>query len=265
MWAALKNTYRNAWRFAVGVPLIAGLIVALEGTQHMVEWSLGMYESLEGAKAAEGGTARMAAGAVKVGALILLGYWVARFVIGGGSAERALAADPVAVRKFVPVVVYSAVLGILTHAITGIFKSLGLEGLALGIAFAAYFFLTMALGVALMPWTVGAAVADEEATPLRAFRISRGSVLWGLGFTLLVMLPPMAVHYGLNLGAIGRPPALAAAMLIADSLFVGFLGILLASGHVTIAQRMADRSGHKLPMPLTRRERTGGRAPAEAV
>ena len=144
MWAALKNTYGHAWRFAAGLPLIAALIVVLEGIQHMTEWSLGMYVSLEGAKAAEGQTARMAVGFIKVSALLILNYWVARFIIGGGSPERAVAADPVAIRKFLPVVAYSTVVGILTYAMSGILKGFGLDGLVLGLAFGAYVILTRA-------------------------------------------------------------------------------------------------------------------------
>ncbi len=90
--------------------------------------------------------------------------------------------------------------------------------------------------------------------------MSRGSLLWGLLFTLLLVIPPMAVHYALGLGAIGKPPALAAAMLSLDALFVGFLGILLACGHVTIAKPIAAKKNHVFPVPRTGQERR-----AEAV
>ncbi len=260
MWRALRETYRDAWRFAFAVPVVAAAVITLEAAQHAAEWMTGMYVSLESAKAAENSPARMILGAAKVGLLMILGYWVPRFIFGAGSRQLTLAADPVAIRKFLLVLAYGLVLGVLTHAMPKLLAAMGVTGGAAGAAFGGYVLATILVGVALNPWTVGAAVADPQTSPLNALRMSRGSLLWGLLFTLLLIIPPMAVHYALGLGAIGKPPAIAAAMLSLDALFVGFLGILLACGHVTIAKRIAAKKNHVFPVPRTGEERR-----AEAV
>lgn len=260
MWRALRETYRNAWRFATGVPIVAAAVVVAEAAQHVAEWMTGMYVSFDNAKAAENSLSRTIFGLAKVGLLMILGYWVPRFIFGGGSRNLTLAADPVAVRKFALVLAYGIAVGVLTHSVPKILSAIGLTGGAAGAVFGVYVLLTILLGVALNPWTVGAAVADPHASPPNALRMSRGSVLWGLLFTLLLILPPMAVHYALGLGAIGKPAPVAVAMLSLDSLFVGFLGILLACGHVTIAKHIAAKKNHVFPVPRTGEERR-----AEAV
>ncbi len=153
-------------------------------------------------------------------------------------------------------------MGVLTHAMPRFLSAICLTGGAAGAAFGVFVVLTILLGVALNSWTVGAAVADPHASPLKALRMSRGSLLWGLVFTLLLTLPPMAIHYALGLGAIGKPPPIAVTMLSLDALFVGFVGILLACGHVTIAKHIAAKRNHTFPAPQTGEERRAEVLPA---
>lgn len=52
-WSAVKDCYRWSRRLLRAAPLLAALIVGLEGPQHIVEWRAGMYVSLAAAKAAD--------------------------------------------------------------------------------------------------------------------------------------------------------------------------------------------------------------------
>ena len=46
---------------------------------------------------------------------------------------------------------------------------------------------------------------------------------------ILSILPMMIVHYGLNIWAMGKPLGLVILSLSADSLLVGFLGVLMGA------------------------------------
>jgi hypothetical protein len=102
---------------------------------------------------------------------------------------------------------------------------------------------TFPIGIALTPWAVAAAVGDSRASPLFALRRAGGSILWGVVVEILAVLPLMVVHYGLGLGATGQAPRLAVPMLVLDTVCVGFLGIVINTSQVIVAERMMLRAG----------------------
>lgn len=259
-WSAYGRCYRQAWRFVVALPLIALTVVVVEGLQHIVEWMIGMYASPQGARAAADNDWRMAVGYAKVGWLFVLQYWVVRFVASDGSVKAALALDPVALRKFAWVLVYSICVSALTLQGTQLLQAAGMAPRAATFTTLAIALASFPLGTLLVPWVVGAALGDPKASPVSSARRAWGSILWGLAFSLLTMIPLMAAHYGLGLGAIGRPPALATAMLALDAVLVGYLGIMINVALVLVAERMAQRAGE--PLSPGRFGRVAADAPA---
>ena len=59
-------------------------------------------------------------------------------------------------------------------------------------------------------------------------------------------LPGTIVHYALGHGAMGRPPAVAWAILVLDALFVGYLALLISGANYVVAARVAAAKGVSL-------------------
>ncbi len=243
MWQAIKATYRNAWTFAIALPLLAALAIGFEALQHVVEWSIGMYASRHAALLTQFHPARTVAGIAKVLVVFALGFWVARFVISGGATSFTLRRDTAALRRYAVVVAFGIVIGIAPEVAAAVLPRVGLPRAGvLGITAVVFIGGTL-LRIALSYWFAVAAVAERQATAAASLRIAGPSVVWGLGLTLAVILPPMVLHYIFGLGAIGKPAPVAVAMLSLDAILVGFLSLLIGAITVTIARRMADRAG----------------------
>lgn len=59
-------------------PLFFLAVVAAEGLQHIVEWRLGMYDSLEAFKAEQDGALRLGFGLLKATSIIIASYFIPR-------------------------------------------------------------------------------------------------------------------------------------------------------------------------------------------
>lgn len=243
MWQATKRSYGEAWQFTKIFPALVGLVVLLEGVQHIVEWLSGYYVSVEAAQAAEGNLLRLTLGGAKAVAIVLLGYWVPRYLLSQGSKRFTTAFDPTALRRYgVAALCYVLISAVAVFAVA-LFGALLPERALLPV------FLLVAgamIRTLLSFWMAGAAVADPAATLVQSIRSTQGCLLWGTGVAILCSVPPFVLHYVLGLRAIGMPPTIAAAMLAADALVVGFTGALLASVQVQVARRVAAQHGHAL-------------------
>jgi hypothetical protein len=104
----------------------------------------------------------------------------------------------------------------------------------------------MALELFLAPWKAGAAIGNPALHLGVSIRMMRGRIAWSFAFTLAMILPVMVIHYALNGFAIGRPPALAATLLAADTLLVAYMAILFPATAFIVAERAARLSGESL-------------------
>lgn len=242
---ALRQTYAGAWRFLVAIPILAAAIIGVEGLQHVVEWRTGFYASFAGMKAAGHHPARMIAGSLKLGWILVLGYWTARFIVSR-SPKDAMAFDRSAMRRYAAFFVFSASLGLLIIFGGDLFHLAGVDRRIAATGMIVFTFATFPISLILVPWAVGAALGDPRATLRSSFRRAWGSIFWGLALTILAPLPLMAAHYALGYGAVGRAPWLAISMLTLDALLVAFLGIVINVSQVVLAERMAERAGETL-------------------
>jgi hypothetical protein len=242
--SGFMRTYADAGRFLAALPFLGVAIVGIEGLQHFVEWQAGMYVSSAGAHHAALDMGRMISGSLKVIWLSVVAFWVFRFVIGR-SPRQTMHPGGAALRRYAGVMIFM----ILMAAITlwpPVLAPAGAAQRAVSIAAMLFQLVLLPLGAALTPWVVGAALGDPQANPLSALKRAWGSIWWAIGLSLATELPLMAAHYGLGLGAIGKPGPVAVAMLIADAVLVGYLGVALATAQVVVAERMAERTGEHL-------------------
>lgn len=243
MWRFIKQAYRDSARILVALPALFALAAATELIQHVIEQRIGMFDSLEAAQATGDHAARMGFGQVKILSLILLLYWVSRWQAFRDRPERSVLGDRRSAWLFLGVVLVGIALGLVQQFGGALLSPLGFNArtlLAIGLAF---FAASVALEIYLTVWKVGAALGNPRLSIPASFRIMRGNFWWSLGFSIVMILPLMAVHYALNIFAIGKPAVTLWAILAADALIVGYLGLVLATTSFLIAQRATQRAG----------------------
>lgn len=243
MLSALKRTFALSWSFARALPLLILLAVGFEALQHVVEWQSGMYISKAAALAAQGDAGRMIVGGTKVLALVLFGYWLSRYGLSGQAKAATLQVDPAALRKFSGYVLYELIAAIVVLGGSMLLPGSGLARPTSALLTGLLVISSVVIGVLFTPWSVAAAAGDERAGPLWSTRIAGRSFFWGLGFSLLVSIPVLVVHYALDLGAIGKSSSVAIAMLTGDALFVGALATVVAASRVVLTEHMVARAG----------------------
>jgi hypothetical protein len=246
MLTEIRQAYGRSWAFALALPGIVAIPIAAEAMQHAIEWRIGMFESFDLARGAENNSLRMGFGHVKIAALFIMGYWVTRFLAFGGDARRTLRFDGTAMGLFAMVLTFDALMAIVQTRAGGWLSQLVPSGWPLLLTGLAAMLAAMALQLFLTPWKAGAALGNPHLHLAASIRMMRGHIGWSFGYTLVMIVPVMVLHYALNGFAIGRAPALAIGLLSADSLLVGYMAVLLPASAFVIAERAARLRGESL-------------------
>jgi len=200
MMAELFNAYQRTWRVLVVAPVFLVLPTTVEGAQHAVEWSVGMFSDEGGFLAAGDSTVRGLIGMLKVGAILLTALLVGRFWQLDASLAQALHPS----RRSLG----ALALGGLTVALmTGGVLLAGpwLAGLAEelagpGLRIVGRFSPVLVFAVTLVPfewvatYALGTALDDAD---LRRERIHRAPP-WIPVLLVLGLAPPFLLDYGLS-------------------------------------------------------------------
>jgi hypothetical protein len=245
MWTKIKTAYRDSWTVALKFPLLFALPAAAEVAQHIAEFQVGMYTSLQGMQAAEDNAWRMGFGIVKVLSLFLLIYWGSRALADLREARLRVAGDARSAQLFAGVIAWSLGTGLLQLFGGGLIApfATGRAAMIIGAVFA---LALLVFDIYLTAWKVGAALGNERLTFIASFRIMNGNFWWSLGYFVLMFLPLMVIHYALNFLAVGRPVFQLWAILGFDALVVGYLGIVMVAISFVIAERATARNGETL-------------------
>lgn len=240
----IKTLYRGAWAFALACPLLFLIPVVVEFAQHVVEMQLGMYVDAAGVKQAETDPARLQFGFVKTLALLLPGYWYTRWIMFDGDARRAARLEWPASGLWSVVFVFAASQtwwALFGPSVTGL---AGLDG-GLG-RYAGYALLVaqQLLGFYLAAWAVAWALGNAAIGPLLSARIMHGAILHAFALWIAGMVPLMVLHYALAIVAVlWTPTWLDWALMVLDSLVVGYLALTLTGAGVLAARHASRRRG----------------------
>lgn len=243
MWSRIKQAYGDSARILTALPLLFALPVAAELVQHFIEYRAGMFASVEAMEATAADAGRMGFGQVKVLVLMLLPFWVARWHFFRGRRDRPILGDRRSIMLYVPVVLLGIAIGLVQQFGGSLLSPYVPDARVLMAIGFLFFAATVVLDVYLTAWKIGAALGNPRMTIPASFRVMHGNFWWSLGFFVVMFLPLMVVHYGLNGLAIGKPDGLLWTILAIDSLVVGYLGLVLAMTTVLMAGRAAERSG----------------------
>lgn len=213
---AFMFAHRQSWTFLLTFPVIAAIPILAEFAQHVVEMQVGMYAGPDGMRAAEADPSRMAFGFAKTLALGLIAYWALRFY-----ASR----DPRWTRRLEPRAVR---LFALVFALQTLLTALGLFAFSGSVAVG--FFVFTLVFTPLLARFVAAAPLGVWISPPTSIRQIAPQLPWAFAFNVIAILPLMALHYALGIGAVFVPGEAAKwAMLVLDALVVGWLAALMAA------------------------------------
>lgn len=234
-WQNLRAIYSGSSRTMRALPLLALVPVVFELIQHVVEVQIGMYLSLDAAKAVEHHPARMAMGLVKVIAITLPVYWTARYL---ATSDRRFASqfEPRAMSLFGLVLLFQTAMAALQLFVLPQTATVALTSFAVGFVIAAL----------VAAWYAAAPLGNARIGPIGSARLMAPVMISTIILSFAAMLPLMIVHYGFAALALLGPKATLWPSMVIDSLLVGWLASILAATVYVVAARAADRSGTEL-------------------
>lgn len=247
MWRDITDFYRASWRFALALPLLFLIPPLFEFAQHVAEIHIGMYDSFASAKAVANDQLRMGLGFAKTIALTLPGYWFVRFMAWGprGAAKPEM---PAVALWLVLFAIQVALQGwaLFGPSLGGLVGLTGKSAMILGVIVS----LTGGIvGIYFTAWIIAWPLGNAACGPIVSARVMTGSFWRTVVLVLAGVLPLMAVHYALGIGAIGRPAWLYWPMLAVDAIVVGFLAVTMAGCNFVAARHAAARRNYPLIPP----------------
>lgn len=224
--ADFKFVHRRSLAFAAALPLVAAIPMVAEFIQHVIELRIGMYDSIDGAVLAERHPDRLLSGFAKTIALGLPAYFLIRWLHSAGNSRFAATFEKPAAALFALVIALQALLNWL-----GLF--VWTEG-PMAIGFFVFYLLFMPLVVRF----VVAAPLGRFVSPAQSIRSMLPHAFYAILFSLAAMLPLMALHYALGIGAIfAGSETVKWAMLAFDSIVTAWLALVVTTSQYVIAIR----------------------------
>lgn len=244
MWPDIKSSYGVGFGFALAFPLIFLIPPATEFIQHVIEWRIGMFDSLQQAEALANHPARIGFGHVKLAALLIVGLWIVRYIHSGGDRRKTGAISGWAVAGFVPILLVAFGITLAQNAtapLTGA-DTLGKAGsFAAGLGL---FVLGTIVQVLLAGWHAGVPLNDRRMNPFSSICRGLPILFPALGIYYAVFLPLLVVHTALNLAmAFSGPGTTLWILFVVDSLLVGFITTALWGSFHAIYRRGLARAG----------------------
>ena len=238
MWGIIKNGYRSGWAYMLICPLLFLVPVAIEMLQHIVEVQIGMYDSVEAAKAVEHHPARMAFGMLKIAAITLSIYWVTRFAAFNHDPSAPTRKAPQATRLFSVYFLFQLIFAGMGLWLSSIDPTL----------FMIESILSLLISGALLCWGVAATLGNRSIGPIESTHIAGIHIIWIGLFGLIAILPLMVPHYGLAILALkANPGPIGLWVLLAiDSILVGLLTAVMVATSWYLGQWIAARKGISL-------------------
>ena len=204
------------WWLAPLIPLIA---VLPEFAQHVAEVRLGMFDSIEQARAIANDPTRWAFGYAKIAGLVVAILATVRFWAAHRQGVSWLSPQGIAWRVLA--------LGIVANVAVTVLGSL-LESAVAGLSEATVLVITALFSVATLPLVilvVAGFAGDREANLRSVYTKGWLAALRILAFSAMVIAPLMWLHNLNHQWAMGADPALLWALMIFDSLVVGLLAV----------------------------------------
>ncbi|QKG72239.1 hypothetical protein [Erythrobacter mangrovi] len=247
----IADIYRSSWAFMLACPLFFAIPMLVEFVQHVVELDAGMYIDRASASVAGQDPLRLQIGFLKTVAILLPGYWFARYIMFDRDIAKATRFEWPAVGLWFTIFALNVTLTAWSMFGPSLAELTGLEGEAAQIVSAIVGIPFQVIGIYLTAWGVAWALGNVRVGPIRSIGIMHGSFWYTIALTVAGIVPLMALHYGFGYAAIWWLPApLDWLAMILDSALVGLLALTMAGSTAIAARHAAQRKGVSLlPSP----------------
>jgi hypothetical protein len=214
----ILEVYAKGLALPLATPLIAGLVVAPQFAQHVVEIELGMFVSRDAFAAHALDPMRLGFGAAKVTGLVICMLASARYWSSGGSVRRTLLIPPRDLGRllFAGALNFGVTLPAEWAASAGADKLVTAPLLAMA----------WILSLLTLPYVVGAALGDRAMTLGTSLKRAAAMLPAMAVLVVAATYPASQFHLLAHKLAIGAPAAAVWALMTADALLVGLLGTL---------------------------------------
>lgn len=231
-WQGLKESYRGSFAFLVACPLLALVPVFFEMLQHVVEFHMGAYDSIEASKALDANPVRLGFGMVKAAAITASFYWVIRW-LATRDRRFAATADPTAIRLFSGFFIFRVgMTAVQLFLVPGT-----------GLAVLVETVVGEAVTALIAAWGVASALGNRSIGPVQSVALMARYFLWSFALIVFGMLPLFVLHTALGVLATVGPRWLLWPSLIVDSLMVSWLAALIIATTYFAAKRAAQLEG----------------------
>ena len=232
------GSYGDGLRAMKGLPWLFAAIVLWEFAQHVVEVRIGMFESVEQARAVGGDASRMVFGWIKMLSLYLGGFFVIRYLV---ERDDGLALAPVgtALRRYAPYIVYSLIMFAAVFYTREYAPAAHVDTIRTVVGLS-----QLLIEPLLMAWVVSAATDGKVGNPFASARRTGWLYLYALPLYLVVRIPINLLHGALNSEAIGRSQGVLWTMLAVDAVVVGILIAVIPAISVRVARRIREKQAN---------------------
>ena len=219
-WRYVKLLYSRGFALFLLAPVIIAIVAIPEFLQHIAEIRLGMFDSIEHARALANDPQRWAFGYAKVGGMTIAIFAAARFWGArdhGGSWWR-----------LGNIAWWPLVVGLALFVLPPALFDWARPWLPAWAYWTGY--VAASLGTPPLIFSILAAlVGDRRVGPRGSFWLDGRWLPLLLILLIAAYAPGMAVHYGLHRLAMGAPAALVWLLMAADALVVGLMASLIGA------------------------------------
>ena len=229
-----KESYSLAHGFSAVAIWLVAIPVGFEAIQHIVEYSIGMFQSNDGIQAGAEENLRLIAGFFKVISLMFVTVIVSRYFLHGNDLQKAIKFSSDAI-KYVAYFALFMVFALLYLSYGAPILSSWIASLNFGLSEKMNRLVPVLLFFASMwhlqdaTFKMFASILDDDDTTPISKKATKYFINQSLPLFLLVVGPAMVLHYYLNWGATDKNFVIQASMLIIDSFLVGVMAVLIGA------------------------------------
>ena len=228
------ESYALALVFISALSWLVGIPVVFEGIQHLIEYSLGMFDSGDGLQKGKEESLRLIAGVGKVASLMFASVVVSRYFLHDKNIKKTLQFNSSAIRSTLYFFLIMGLTLIFFNYGAPLFSnwvdSLGLGLSAKAVALSPIFaLLVLAWSLQSLVLKLFASMIEDSEIDWNSKKVVRYWTYQSFPVLVLAIAPLMVLHYYFNWAAVDKEIIVQAVLLTADSLLVGVMAVLIGT------------------------------------
>lgn len=242
MFSTIKAIYKKAGQLPWQAPWLFLIPVLGELIQHIAELQIGMYASVEAARAMGDDPIRLFFGLIKTLSILIISVLAARFWYFNNMQQTFTINRKtllfISVLLTVLITSDASTLFILPHLLADDSSSL------IGLVFIVLNLILTITYIYLLLWLVDNIISNHKITVKQSIQKMHGAVIKNIILVLIAPLPIIAMHIGLGgyFVLLGFSYPVIIMLLVIDSIIVGFLGAVMAATNYVIYEKRLEET-----------------------